>query len=111
MGMMKIGNITPRAGFEPTPLALLASVLTITPPRLSGVITLSARLPVYVAPCLKGLCRLVHQSGSVATSANLLCLYCTGPLWVNDINNVYICHTRVEIEWRIGRINHVSIKN
>ena len=37
MGVMKMGNIVPRAGIELTPLALLASVLPITPPRLPDV--------------------------------------------------------------------------
>ena len=34
MGVMKMGNVVPRAGIEPTSIALRASVLTIIPCRL-----------------------------------------------------------------------------
>ena len=34
MGVVKMGNIVPRAGIASTSLAFLASVLTITSPRL-----------------------------------------------------------------------------
>ena len=34
VGVMKVGNIVPRARIEPTSLALQASVLSITPHRL-----------------------------------------------------------------------------
>ena len=38
---MKTGNIEPRAVIEPTSLALWASVLTILPPRIPDVTSLS----------------------------------------------------------------------
>ena len=34
VGEMKMGNISPRVGIEPTSLAFEVRVLTITPPRL-----------------------------------------------------------------------------
>ena len=37
MGVMKMGNIVPTVGIEPTSLAFQASVLTITPPRFPHV--------------------------------------------------------------------------
>ena len=40
VGVINIGNIVPRTGIEPTPLAFWASMLTITSPRLSTVNTL-----------------------------------------------------------------------
>ena len=43
---MKMGNIVPRAGIEPTSLAFQASVLTITLHRLPDVTTIPTR------PCL-----------------------------------------------------------
>ena len=49
-GVMKMGNIAPRAKFEPTLLAFQASVLSIKPHRLPDVITLSTPT---VAPCLR----------------------------------------------------------
>ena len=39
--VMKMRNTGCRAGFEPTPLAFQAIVLTITPPRLPAVTILS----------------------------------------------------------------------
>ena len=48
VGMMRMGNIVPRSEFEPTSLAIQASVLTITPPRRRST-----------APCLRGDCRLL----------------------------------------------------
>ena len=44
--VMKMGNIAPRAEIEPTSLAFRASVLTITPPRIPYVTTLSK--PAYL---------------------------------------------------------------
>ena len=41
MAVMIVGNSVPRAGIEPILLAFQASVLPITPPRLSDVSTLS----------------------------------------------------------------------
>ena len=46
MRMMKIGNIAPRAKFEPTLLSILW--LTNTLPRLPDVIALSMPIHVYV---------------------------------------------------------------
>ena len=37
VGVMKMGNMVPRAGIEPTSLAFWASVLTISPSRFPGV--------------------------------------------------------------------------
>ena len=59
MGMMnKIGNIVPRAGVEPTTLALWASVL---PLHYVGSLVklLYPCLPVCVALCLRRQCRLL----------------------------------------------------
>ena len=42
---MDMGNSVPRVGMEPISLAFLASVLTITPPRLPDII---------IHPCLNG---------------------------------------------------------
>ena len=39
--VMKMGNIEPRVGFEPTPLVFRDNVLIITPSRVLVVITLS----------------------------------------------------------------------
>ena len=58
---MKLGNIEPRAGIEPTSLALQASVLP-----LHQVGSLMSALypcpPVYVAVCIRGQGRLLHSS-------------------------------------------------
>ena len=48
MGVMKIGNIAPRAGIELTSLAFWASVLTITSPWFHGVTI----LPIPIPTCL-----------------------------------------------------------
>ena len=59
VGVMKMGNIAPRAGIEHTSLAFQASVLP-----LHHVGSLMSSLypcpPVYAAPCLRGQCRLLH---------------------------------------------------
>ena len=39
IGVMKIGNISPKAGIEQISLASYASVLTMSPPRISDVTT------------------------------------------------------------------------
>ena len=41
MGMIKMGDVAPRVGIEPTSLAFQASVITIPPVRLPDVTTLS----------------------------------------------------------------------
>ena len=51
-GMMKVGNILPREGIEPAPLAFRASMLTITPTRVPVVIMLAS--PAYAARCRRG---------------------------------------------------------
>ena len=57
MGVMKMGNIVPRAGIKPIYLAFRASVL----PSHHIVSPLSPRPPVYATPYLRGLCRLLHS--------------------------------------------------
>ena len=47
MGVMKMGNIAPRTGIEPTPFAFWASVLTITPPRLPNITTLPTPMRLF----------------------------------------------------------------
>ena len=54
---MKMGNIVPRAGIEPTSLALRASVLSLHDVG-SLMSPLYSHLPVYAVPCLRGQCRL-----------------------------------------------------
>ena len=54
VGVMKMGNIVPRAGLEPTSLAFRASVQLL---HIGSLISpLSPRLPVYAAPSLRGQC-------------------------------------------------------
>ena len=48
VGVMKMGNMTPKAGIERTSLAFRASILTITPPSLPYVNTLPT------PTCLRG---------------------------------------------------------
>ena len=58
---MKIGNTVPRLGLEPTSLAFWASVLPLH--HVGALMSpLYSCLPVYVAPCLRGECRLLHSS-------------------------------------------------
>ena len=54
---VKIGNAAPRAGFEPTPFVVWASVITIIPTRLRDDIILSILTCPY---CLRGQCRLLY---------------------------------------------------
>ena len=49
---MKMGNTVPKVGLELTSLAFQASVMS----------PLYLCLPVYVAPCLRGQCRLLHMT-------------------------------------------------
>ena len=53
MGVTKMGNTVPRAGFEPTSLAFRDSVL---PLQNAGSLMspLCPRLPVYAVLCLRG---------------------------------------------------------
>ena len=71
MGVMKMGNIVPRAGFKPTSLAFRASVLT-----LHHVGSLTSLLywypPVDAAPCLIGPCRLVQMYTFIVDRPNLV---------------------------------------
>ena len=57
MGVMKMGNIVPTAGIEPTSLAFRASVLTITPHRIPDVTTIPT--PTYLCS-VRGQCSLAH---------------------------------------------------
>ena len=58
--LVKMRNIPPRAGLEPTSLAFQASVLTIMSYLFHDIITLSTR--IYVDPCLRGQCRRLCSS-------------------------------------------------
>ena len=49
MGVVKIGNIVPQVGLEPTSLVSRGSVLSLHHSLMSP---LCPRLPVYAAPCL-----------------------------------------------------------
>ena len=55
--VMKIVNITPRVGKEPT------SLVALRPSMLTRLVSLMSppypHLPVYVVPCLRGQCRLL----------------------------------------------------
>ena len=60
---MKMGNIVPSAEIKPTSLAFQASVLPVQhvgPPDVTHHSPLYPRLSVYVAPCLRGQCKLLH---------------------------------------------------
>ena len=59
-GVMKMGNIVPRAGLETTSLTFQASVLLLDHIR-SLMSPLYSRLPVYAALCLRGQYRLLHS--------------------------------------------------
>ena len=50
MGVIKMRNIVPRAGIEPTSLAFQASVLTIKSPRLADVTTVATATSIYDFP-------------------------------------------------------------
>ena len=47
LGVMKMGNIAPRVGIEPTSLAFRTSVLTISPPMFPHVTTLLMPMCLY----------------------------------------------------------------
>ena len=59
VAVLKMGNVAHRAGIEPTSPAFLASVLTITLPRIPDTPPYPC-LPPYAAPCLRDQCRLLH---------------------------------------------------
>ena len=46
MGVVKMGNIVPRVGIEPTTFSFWASILTITPRRLPDITILP--MPTYL---------------------------------------------------------------
>ena len=59
VGMMKMGNIVPKLGFESKSLAFQVSVLPLH--HIGSLLSpLYPRLPVCAAPCLRGKCTLVH---------------------------------------------------
>ena len=59
MAVVKMGNTVPRVGIKPTSLAFWASVKPLH--HIGSLISpLYPRLPVYVAPCLRGECRLLQ---------------------------------------------------
>ena len=73
MGGDENGNSAPREGIEPTSLAVRTSVLSVTPPRLPNVITLSTPI------CLCGSC----SEWSVET---------TTMVYIHQLFNVYTVH-------------------
>ena len=60
VGVMKMRNIVPRAGLEPTSLACRSSML---PLHQIGFLpsVLNPHPPVYVTLCLRGQCPLLHN--------------------------------------------------
>ena len=87
MGVTKMGNIVPRAGFELTSLAFWTSVLPLHHTG-SLISPIYPRLPIYAAPCLRDQCRLLHSFPFNCKSFNaynyiysgndLLCTYMDG---------------------------------
>ena len=68
LGVMKMGNIAPRVGIKAASLAFWASMLTIKPARLPGVMTLS------VSTCLCGfLPEISVQTTTVSKYTNSKC--------------------------------------
>ena len=60
VGAMKMGNIVPRVGSKPTSLAFRASVLSIH--HIGSLMSpIFPHLPVYVGPCRRGQCRILHS--------------------------------------------------
>ena len=71
VGTMKMGNIVPKAGIEPTYLTFWAIVLPIH--HLGYLMSqLCSRLPIYVSPCLTCQCKLLHMYICIRMS---ICLY------------------------------------
>ena len=59
MGVMKMGNIVPRARIKPTSLTFWVSVLPVH--HVASLMSpLYPRAPIYAAPCLRGQCRLLQ---------------------------------------------------
>ena len=75
VGVMKMGNIVPRARIEPKSLAFRDR----KPHNHIGSLMLSLypHLPVYAAPCLGGQCRLLHKYMCVYH-----CLYTCIYIWL-----------------------------
>ena len=65
VGVMKIGNIVPRAGIEPTPRAFQASVLRY---HHIGIVVTSGSLTVYGAHCLRGQFTVMNCKSFIAYS-------------------------------------------
>ena len=57
--VMKMGNIVPRAESETTSLVFQASVLPLH--HICALMLPLYPRPVYVAPCLRGQCSLLHS--------------------------------------------------
>lgn len=56
LGMTKVGKIVPRVGSEPTPLAFQVTVIPLH--HICSLISqVYPRLPAYIAPWLRGVCR------------------------------------------------------
>ena len=69
VGMMKMRNIVPRVGLEPTSLAFRASMLPLH--HIGSLISsLYPHPPVYATPCLRGSCRLLLSSSWNCKSFN-----------------------------------------
>ena len=69
MGVMKMGNIVPKAGIEPITLVLQPSVLPLH--HVGSLMSpLYPHPPVYVAACLRGQCRVLHSSPWNCKSCN-----------------------------------------
>ena len=61
MDVMKMGNIVPRVGIEPTSLAFEASILPLH--NMGSLMSPQyPHLPFYAGPCLRGQCSLRHLS-------------------------------------------------
>ena len=59
-GVMKMENITPRAGIEPISLAFWVSVVAITSCRLPDATTVHFPNCICGPPCLRDQCRQLH---------------------------------------------------
>ena len=90
---MKMGNIVPRAGIEPTSLAFRASVLTISPRSLSNM----SHIPVPTCLCSslpeRGQCRLLHKQENKKTSL-LGLLKKASSFGVSEIRAQFACMSR-----------------